>query len=264
MGGDVRRIPRVSSGTSANWVGEGDTISAGDPVFDRVNLTAKKLATLTRITTEMAEDSAINLAEWLAEDFSRAFAEAEDDAAINGDGTSTYGGVYGVVGQMNANEGWASVQTAASGNDQFGEYVPTDLTNVMGKLEEYAYGRDPAWYCSRVCYGTLFQRLGMAGGGTTTMSLREDLRTLAGFEIRMSPKFNTSTGDQSEEVVLLFGDLRSVVTLGDRQETRVKVLSELYADSDEIGLRATERIGIAVHSLGDASTVGPIVGLMGE
>ena len=87
-------------------------------MWDDVNLVARKLAVLTRMSSELAEDAIIDLAAWLAEEVAYAFAEKEDDCLFNGDGTSTYGGIQGVLNKLS---GKAGAMSATSGVDTFAE-----------------------------------------------------------------------------------------------------------------------------------------------
>ena len=50
--------------------------------WDNVNLTAKKLAALIRLSTELAEDALINVADWVVAEIAYAFASKEDDCGI--------------------------------------------------------------------------------------------------------------------------------------------------------------------------------------
>ena len=48
-----------------------------------------------------------------------------------------------------------------------------------------------------------------------------------------------------------------------RRGISIEVLRERYADQDSIGIKGTERIDINCHGVGDTSTAGPIVALIG-
>jgi HK97 family phage major capsid protein len=65
--------------------------------WDNVNLTAKKLGVLTRMSTEIDQDAVVAIADWLVGEIAYAFASKEDDCGFNGDGTSTYGGMRGLT-----------------------------------------------------------------------------------------------------------------------------------------------------------------------
>ena len=49
--------------------------------------------------------------------------------------------------------------------------------------------------------------------------------------------------------------------LGERRTITVRVLNELYAAQDSIGIIATQRNTVAIHDVGDATTAGAIMKL---
>ena len=269
MTSDTVQLPKqaTNSGLTASWTGEASTITASDLGVRVVQLTAKKLATLTRISTELLEDSVIDVADLVAEDAARRFVESEDDAWINGDGTSTYGGIYGIAAQFNANETWLSVATAAAGHDTAAEYDVSDLSGVIGAVAPYAYqSGGPSWFCSQAMKSLILERLGQAGGGTNVVTIGGGLQALySGYPIVVSNKLPTDgSADQSQTTVLLFGNMRQAVVFGDRRTLTIKTLNELYAASDEVGIQATERIDIVFHDTGSTTTVHAVAGLMGD
>jgi HK97 family phage major capsid protein len=98
MQSDTKVIPRRTGGVTAYYVDESPAsgITESENAWDHVRLTAKKLAVLTRYSSEIAEDAIIAIGDHLAGEIAYAFASAEDEAGFNGDGTSTYGGIVGL------------------------------------------------------------------------------------------------------------------------------------------------------------------------
>ena len=265
MGSDTMPVPKYSSSQAAEWLIEGGTHTAGDPAFTQVQLTAKKLARLTRVTSEMLEDSIIDLADWLADDMAQAFAEAEDDAAFNGDKTSSFGGISGIAKQFDDNNssGLQGSVDAVSGEDLFSEITVGSLTKLMGELPEYA-ALNASWYCSRVFFSGVLERIAHAGGGSTVETIQGGLRKVyMGHPVNISQKLQRTTTTVDNLHMCLFGDLGRAVILGDRRQIRIQVLDQLYAATDEIGIRATERIDINAHGAGSTTVAGPIVALIG-
>ena len=264
MSRDTISIPKYETSPTATWVSEGGSLTAADPTFSQVQLTAKKLSRLTRMSSEMMDDSAIDLADWLAMDMAQSFAEAEDDAALNGDGTSTYGGISGLVQQFDDNQAtYAGAIQNLTSADTFAEVVIADVSRVMAALPQYAE-MSAAFYISRPGFALVLERIAHAGGGATVQTFESKLRQVfMGYPVRLSQKMPTSTGSLDNLTMMLFGDLARAVVLGDRRQITLQVLTELYAATDEIGLKATERVDIAAHGAGDATTAGPIVAMIG-
>ena len=193
MSRDTMSIPKYESSSSATWISEGGTLTAGDPTFSQVQLTAKKLSRLTRVSSEMMEDAAIDLADWLADDMAQAFAEAEDDAGLNGDGTSTYGGISGIVAQLTAGEAtFAGCIQSASGNPTFVLLDAGDINNMMAALPQYAE-TNAAFYISRPGFAAALERIAHAGGGSTVQTFESKLRPVfMGYPVHLSQKMPTS------------------------------------------------------------------------
>ena len=268
MGSDSMSIPRRAGGVTAYWVGENSSITESQKGWDQVQLSAKKLAALSRMSTELAEDAVISIADDLAQEMGYAFAVAEDLAGWTGDGTSTYGGIRGVktklAGTIGAGQ-FAGAVDAASGHDTFAEIDASDLANVMAKLPKYAE-KNAKWYCSQPCWSLVFQRLMAASGGVTIGELSggKPRRAYLGYDVVIDQTLPTSTGDLSDLPMLYFGDLSLAARMGERRGIRVKTSDDRYFEYDQIGIAATERVDINVHDVGDATTAGPIVALIGE
>ncbi len=96
MSSDHTLIPRRTGGVTAYFIGETTAITESEKSWDQVELTAKKLGALTRMSTDLSEDAIINLADDLANEMAYAFSVKEDQCGLNGDGTSTFGGMVGI------------------------------------------------------------------------------------------------------------------------------------------------------------------------
>lgn len=258
MSSDTLLVPRRTDGPSYQWVGESTAATEDEVEFSNVQLTAKKLKTLTRMPTELVEDSVINVGDLLAQEIALTFANAEDDAAFNGDGTSTYGGIVGVLNFA----GTASIATAASGNTAFGTLDLVDLHGVTAKLPEYAHKMGRAkWYISRAGYSTGPERLLAAGGGNTWIDLANGKREPAalGFPAVMTQVLNAVLTAQAATKIAVFGDLGLGMAFGDRRAISIATSTERYFDQDQIAIRGTERVDIACHSFDSTTVAGPII-----
>ena len=273
MGRDTMLIPRRAGGVTIYPIGENPSsaITQSQPTWSQVRLTAKKCGGLTLMSTEVAEDAIIGLAEWLANEFAYSFALFEDQCGFIGDGTSTYLGIRGLGNMFTTTGGVGGGQLvgavdAASAHDTFAEIDKDDLAKVMAALP--AYVTNPKWYASKVAAELVFGRLQAGAGGNTieTLSNGRVGRSYLGYEIVISQVLPTSQGDLSDLPMLYFGDLSKAATMGDRRSMTVFPSEHRYMDTDQIGVRATERVDIVVHDVGDTTTgnAGPIVALVGE
>ena len=260
---DTLSVPKYETTPTASWLGETGSFTASDPTFSQVQLTAQLLGRLTRVSTQMMEDSAIDLADWLADDMAQAFALAEDDAGLNGDQTSSFGKVHGIAQQFDDNNSLTGAVDANSNAQTFAAVTVAGLTGMMAALPQYA-SFNAAFYCSRPFFSACLERLAHAAGGATVQTFGERLQQVfMGYPVRISQLLPTSTGNLDNIAMCLFGDLSRAVVLGDRRSITLQVLTELYAATGEIGIIASERVDIVAHGAGTTSTAGPIVALIG-
>lgn len=264
MGSDSMMIPRRAGGVTAYWTAEGGQITESQKLWDQVQLSAKKLAAQSRLSSELAEDAIINVADDLAREMAYAFAVAEDAAGWNGDGTSTYGGIVGVRTKIINGSYTASVHDAASGHDTFGELDMGDFTSCMAKLPKYAE-RNAKWYISQAGWAASMQRLQAAAGGNSMMDLSGKVqKVFLGYPVVIDQTLPTALTDISDTAMLFFGDLSLAARMGERRGITVKTSSDRYFEYDQIGVQCTERIDINVHDLGDTSVAGPLIAMVGE
>lgn len=261
MSGDSLYINRRVSGLTAYWVGEGTAITDSSKVFDQVQLVAKKLGALTYWSSEVNEDALINWADDLSREMAYAFALKEDQCGFVGDGTSTYGGIFGAATKINDGNHAASIKGAATGNVSFETLDLSDFNAVVGALPQFA-GLNAKWYISMPGYANSMQRLEYAGGGNTTANIAGGTgMTFLGYPVVISQVLNTTLGSDVSAIKCLFGDLRMAATLGDRRGISVAMSDQVRFTQDQMAIKGTERFDIFVHDLGDGTNAGPIVAL---
>ena len=228
-------------------------------------MSCKKLMALTRMSSELNEDSVISMADFIAGEIALSFATTEDGCGFNGDGTSTYGGMTGIVTKFNADYATlAGAVTAATDHDTFAELTLADLLSAAGELPVYAL-RNAKWYCCNYAWTTVFQGIMAASGGNTTQTLTGQVGpAFLGYPVVVSQALPNTSGDLSNSVMLLFGDLALASTMGDRRGIALAVSTDRYFEFDQIGIKGTERFDINVHDIGDTTTAGPIVALIGN
>jgi len=262
MSSDHMNIPRRTGGVTAYFVGETTEITASDKSWSQVELTAKKLAALTRMSTDLNEDAIINIADDLANEMAWAFAQKEDQCGLDGDGTSTYGGMVGirtrfVDGTHTAGQDAGTTPYTAWSHGTLADEIVT----LMSLLPTYALPR-AKWYISPQGKAGLLDAIALAAGGNTTANIATGAQPMfAGFPIVVSAAMPSAPTNGT--VAFLFGDLSLSTTFGDRRGITVKVSNERYIEYDQIGIQATERFCIVNHDLGDTSTAGPIVASVG-
>jgi len=271
MPSDVHTIPRRSGSPSATFYGEGEAMTSSDASFNNVKLMAKKLGILTRVSSELNDDSIVSMADYLTRDIAWAFALKEDQCGFNGDGTSTYGGITGLTVKVQTNTASFPVVPTATHNT-FAELDATDLITLMSKVPAYARAGS-AWFISQEGADLAFSRLMAAGGGNTNQTLaiagitalgqRGVVGTYLGYPVVVSQVLPLESTTKTNLPMLCFGNLRLAATVGDRRSINFAIDGSRYFDQDQIAIRGTERIDINVHDTGDTSTPGPCCVLKG-
>jgi HK97 family phage major capsid protein len=239
---------------TAYYVGEGATITASDVTLGSIKLDPKKLATLTVFSSEVDEDAAMSIAEMLARSVAQSFAIAEDQAGFLGDGTSTYGGITGLITALNA----GSHYTATS-RQTFGALTMADFESIIGQAKEWA-GYSPKWYISKAGWASSMQRLANAVGGNDNMSIANGTpASFLGYPVVWSQVLESRLTGTTGGTFCFFGDLRQGTYLGSRRDVRLALDSSRYFEQDSIALRATQRYDIRVHDVGTSTASGGIV-----
>lgn len=270
MGSDTLMIPRRAGGVTVGALGENPSSapSSSTPTFNMVQLVAKKAGGLSIISTEIAEDAVIDLADWIAQEWAYAFALFEDQCGFIGDGTSTYLGIRGLMNlltEANVATYAGAVQVATATHNLFTEIDAADIAKLMAALPQYAK-MNAKFYCSSVFNEAVFGRLKATAGGNTVQTLQGTLgENYLGYPIVISQVLPSGfSTDYDALPMCLFGDLMKSSSLGDRRQVRVFPSPHRYMELDQIGILATERFDIINQDLGDGTTAGPIVALTGS
>jgi HK97 family phage major capsid protein len=259
-GGQVR--PRSVGGLTANFVTEGASIPESSFLMDAVEVALKKLAVLGRSSSELFEDSASDLGEFLTSAIGYAFASKEDDCGFNGTGDSSYSGISGLSTKLT---GMKSSIAAATGHNTFLSLDATDIANLMaGVLATAIPGA--AWYVSATGYAQTVCRLAAVSGGLVA-TMRPDGTIAAnylGFPVNFSGKLSDVPTTLSGKPMLFFGNLAMSSVLVERQaQTIIAISRERALDADQVLVRGVQRCDIVNHDVGDASTRGPVAMLVG-
>jgi HK97 family phage major capsid protein len=256
MGNGKILLPKVTGEVTAYYVGEGVNITPSDMSVTQVQLDAKKIATLTVMSSELSEDSVVSVAEMLARSIAYQFAVAEDQAGFNGDGTSTYGGILGLSGALAAGS-----KVTATGDQTFADLILGNFEEVVGKCKRF--GGSQKWYISRAGWAASMQRLANAALGATAQDLTGGVEPrFLGFPVVWSEVLESALTGTTGKVACYFGDLQTGTYLGTRRGVSIALDSSRYFESDQLALRATQRFDIVVHDRGDANTSGGIVALI--
>jgi HK97 family phage major capsid protein len=258
MSSDVLSIPKRISGVSGAWMGENAEFNYSDMTGTQVQLVAQKFGVATKVSNELFADG-VGVADLIATEHSLAIAKALDEAAFIGDGTSTYGGHYGVTVKLTDAAYSASLVTAATNNGAFETLDKEDFLAAMAKLPRYALP-GARWYISPAGYHASMQRLDLAQGGSVSVAQGFGL-TFMGYPVVLVHPMNAVLGTDLSKVKVLFGDLAMAGALGLRQGYQLRVSQERFVELDQTLVSGVVRATANFHSLGSTTEVGPVVAL---
>jgi len=268
---ETKTVPRRTGGLTAYAVGESAAGTESDMTLDDIMLIARKWMVVTRMSKELDEDNAINFGDKLAGEISYAFADKEDEAGFNGDGTSTYHGILGARVRMQDVDlsGTNSAGLITGAGNAYSELTLADFESVCGTLPDYADNDNTSWVVHRLVYYTVLKRLELAAGGATASEIAEGTRRprplFLGYPVVFSQVMPSAAGNS--QVCALLGDFNTGAKFGDRRDESIEfddtvvVGGQSVWERDQIAVKGTERMDINVHEFGSSSVSGAIVGL---
>jgi len=232
MGAMTWSVPKLVGHSTIYYPAEAAPITESDLTFAQLSLTAKKMAGLVKMSTEISEDSLISMTDTIVRDLAWGFAKAEDENLFTG-GSIYTSGIEGETGVKTSSE-VASVDALAL----------TDLTKVVvGAGQER--GLNHKWYMNATLWNGQVRDLLNAAGGNMDSNLQSGVSpTLFGYPVEMvaaMPGAAAASGD----LLAVFGDLSVSHYFGDRRSLNFNVLNELFAVNDQVGVICTQRIDIA-------------------
>ena len=234
-------IPIATDSGTASWIEEGAAIQESDMSFAQETLSAYKLGCMIKVSNELLNDSAFNIAAHIAQRFGVRFGNAEEDAFINGTGPSanpqtTPSQPTGILTSLTPTAGntTANAQTVHFDN----------IYKLYYSLKS-PYRRKAAFLCNE----TLLLQLMLIKDKNDNYIWKPGLEvgkpdTILGRPIYTSGYMPAITGNATQDKnkkVLLFGDF-SYYWIADRQSRTLKRLNELYAVTDQVGFIGTQRV----------------------
>jgi len=260
MASDTKIIHRRTGGLTAYPVGAGQAGTQSTATWDDIELVARKWMVLAKIEDELQEDAVINFADTLVSEIAYAFTYAEDNALFNGDGTSTYHGIVGILSKIAA--ATAGLKTA-SGN-AWSEITRQDLLGVVGLLPQFARkSGNVKWFCSHEFWANVLEVIATAAGGVTHAEMHGELvPVFFGKPVEIVEVMPHT--EANSQICLLYGNMAQAATMGDRRGVTVKMTDSNDTDfeKDLETVKGTERFDQNVHDVGNTSVAGPLVGLI--
>lgn len=236
----TRTIPIATDNGAASWIEEGTSIQESDMTFSQETLSAFKLGCMVKVSNELLNDSAFDIAAYIAQRFGVRFGHAEEDAFINGTGVSQNP-------QVTPSQPTGILTTLTTPAVTTGGATTIDFDDVF----KLYYGlRAPYRKNAKfLCNETVMLKLMTLKDGQSNYIWKPGMEigkpdTLLGHPVYTSTYMPGLTGTASTDKnkkALLFGNF-SYFWIADRQNRTLKRLNELYAVNDQVGFIGTQRV----------------------
>ena len=221
----THKIPVVASKGEASWIDENGAYPEDDDTFAQVNIDAHKVGTIIKVSEELLNDSAFNLESYFAQEFGRRIGTKEEEAFINGNGSSKPTGIL-----TSAEVGVTTASDKAITADE--------LIDLFYSLKG-VYRRNAVWVLNDTTVKAIRKLKDNNGQYIWQPALKDgDHDTLLGRPILTTGAMPEIAADAKP---VIFGDL-SYYWIGDRQGVTFKRLNERYADMGQVGFLASKRV----------------------
>ena len=230
-GGNNLRIPKLVSSTGATFVAEGAAIPDDDTTFGELTLlpkTMQAVKVITKVSDELLRQSIIALDQVLKDRLVADIATALDNAFINGTGTTQPLGMLAAAGTQSI------VVTGAATTDL--------LYDMSAKL--LTANVDPTgarWLITPYVFNVLRKT---KASGTGEYMIQPDLTAagkfqLLGWPVDVTPRIPTGGAATYYSKIVLW--VPSLYAVARDIAPEVKVLTERYADTGQVGIRVQAR-----------------------
>lgn len=261
MTSDTLYIPRRTSGNTAYHTAANAETTATDMGTDNVMLSAKEVRVGTRVPNQLIDDSAVDLAGLIAEEFALAIALRIDEDAFIGTGASTYGGIRGIQWKFEN-------ETLTAGINDSAQTAVTSLTvddflATVAKAPTYALQSPTCgWYCTPQMHALAMQSLALGGNGASAMEVIDGARrpTFMGWPVFFNNVMRKTAA--ATQCVALFGDMKRSSHFALRRQVAVRASTDRYIEFDQTYFQATASYDCVTSDVGDATTAGPVVALI--
>ncbi len=194
-----------------------------------------------------------SLGQFLARYIARQLAKLEDKTLFIGDGTSTYANITGVGPYCAANATY--LQQLAAGKTKPSDATVADFRAMRPRINSQAlmdgatYYLHPTMEALLVTFNTINNPLIYQRGNGTAPA------TLDGFPVRWINVSQPYATTAAASTYLAFFGALSYWFLGERGAPRVEVSREVFFATDEIAMRALERIDVEAMAIDAMSSL---------
>ncbi len=228
MGTDKMTVPTDGSSVTLYWKAENTILTESNPTFGGVTLDTNKLTGLSKMSRELFADSAINLMDFLANIYGRAFAKEEDKKFMTGSGTGEPKGLrtYAIT---------SIAQAAAT-------HAADDVLKLYYALPSQ-YRANATWILNNGTTQVVRLLKDTTGKYIWADGFNNAPATLLGRPVIEQPDIPSNLGAGTNESEIYFGDL-SYYLIGDRQEMTIESTTQGAGafEYHQVAVKAIERV----------------------
>jgi len=264
LGSGTVKLPRLKAGEDdfgyfgAGAAGMSQSITEKKVTAELVTFTANKAGGLIRLPYELQEDTMIPIGQFLARYIARQLAKLEDKTLFLADGTAGYASQTGVGPYCVANTDYLLQLDAAK--TLVSDITLEDLRALRGKVSPAvlanmaANGQTSASYFLHPTMEPLLRSFNKYPN-FVVFTNENGKPMFDGWPIHWIGVGATNNGlAQPGTFAAFFGDL-SYWYLGERGTVRVEVSKEVFFATDEIAMRALERIDVEALAIDAMATI---------
>jgi HK97 family phage major capsid protein len=265
LGAGQVKLPRLKAGEDdfgylgAGTGGQSQNIPQKEVTAELVTFNANKGGGLIRFPTEIEEDTFVQLGQFLARYIARQFAKMEDKTLFVGDGTTTFANQTGIATYCVNNPayllqlGAGKTQPSAATVDDFRNLRAQVNAAILGNMA--ANGQTNAAYYMHPSFEPLLRSFNKYPNFIVFETVNGK-PMLDGWPVRwigVSQPYS-ATAVAPNAPLAFFGDL-SYWYIGERGLPRVEVSREVFFATDELALRALERIDVEAMAIDAMATL---------
>lgn len=254
LGSGTVKLPRLKAGEDdfgyfgAGTAGMSQSITEKRVTAELVTFTANKAGGLIRIPYEIEEDTFIPIGQFLARYIARQLAKVEDKTMFLADGTSTYASQTGVGPYCAANPTYllqlANTKTHPS------DATLADFRNLRGKVSAAVLsgGFDAAYYINPT-FEPMLRGFNAYPNFVVYDTSNPGKPTFDGWPVRWVGVTQSYTTAAAASTFIAFFGALSYWFLGERGVPRVEVSRDVFFATDELAMRALERIDVEAMAI---------------
>ena len=208
--------------------------------------------------------SRLSLADEIARTFANSFQRAEDNAAINGDGTSSFGGIVGLDTQFRA-LGLNNTGGRVLGGGNWAAYTRAVFETALSRAPAYANEAGLYWACCNAFFEGVMKPIARAAGGNAVDDISNwsgNGAKFLGRPVILSEVINSNADTGTSTIDCYLGNFNLGLDLIRSSGMEIETDLSSGFNTATANIRGLLYHGAqCAHGVGTASAAGPIVAL---